>query len=275
MKRLLPLLAFIGSFLSVRAAETVAFFPFDEPVGLYPSSVIADHSATNLPLIIGPGGSIVPGKFGNAFSTAAQPPVNYPAGSVLFGLTPAPTPPGRTVEPLHWRNARFAALLTAGEKHLSKEVQAPNPAATGLNLGAFDWMYAYNSDVYHSGAKAKKERRGIFRTVQRADRFVAAESPYDREATLISRPLIFSGKRLVLNVDTHASGWLQVGFRKPDGSPIPGFGLDECVYVNGNELRYAVEWLPHGKDVSALAGQTVQLVVRMRGASVFALQFTP
>ena len=128
---------------STRAAETIALFPFDEPVGLYPSSVIADHGAANLPLIIGPGGSIVPGKFGNAFSTAPQPPVDYPPGSVLFGLTPAPIPAGRTVEPLHWRNAKFAALLTAGENHLRKEVKAPNPASTGLNLGAFDWTVEF------------------------------------------------------------------------------------------------------------------------------------
>lgn len=785
----------------LHAAETIAFFPFDEPVGLYPSSVISDHSTANIPLIIGPGGSIVPGKFGNAFATAPQPPVNYPAGSVLFGLTPAPIPPGRTVEPLNWKNARFGALLTAGEKHLRKEVKGPVPTATGLNLGAFDWtvefwyrgepaaagatdavifeigegpraendhvnallltadrsgfvfanqpsgtraalasdraalttagrwshlafvhdagrgtlahfvdgrpvgtpvavklaalpageesyftlgrdarweralpgaldelrfsrgalyttafsppgtlvkrpeagsparprtiteplrfdgksatnastavnlgsakhlliddalfpqhtnisfvptpperiefvteitgrmrkhlvaiddgaglvriyapldedrlgvltsrdglhfeparvvtseeagtpsvfidplapaaerwklvsgcddrgifvftspdgyawtrlptaaisarsasqsnlfyddqrgqyigyhrtdigqnqfgkterrfvmtateslrppwpftpltqadyertaatsrlhkerpwyldngpltpggiglewptvfrprdgydpdatdiyvpkavkypwaadaylafppiyfhyesakpetrgilanrdrargsgpletqlmtsrdaenwsrhprpvwlgvgaypggfdieqtymahgmirrddeiwMYAYNSTSYHSGGKERKERRAIYRMVSRLDRFVAAESPYEREATLVSRPLRFDGKKLVLNVDTSASGWLQVGLRKPDGSPLPGFELDDCVYVNGNSLRYPVEWLKPRTDVSALAGQTVQLVVRMRGARLYALQFVP
>ena len=807
MKRLVPFLALFSPVFTVGAAETVAFFPFDEPVGLYPSSVISDHSAAKLLLIIGPGGSIVPGKFGNAFSTTPQPPVTYPGGSVLFGLTPAPTPPGRTVEPLNWRNAHFAALLTAGENHLRKEAVAPNPASTGLNLGAFDWtvefwyrgeaaragptdavvfelgegprgesdhvtslllaadrtgfvfvnqpggtrvsiasdraaltsadrwthlafvhdatrgvlthfvdgrpvgapvavkvaalpagpeayfslgrdahwerplsgaidelrvsrgvayaaaftppgtlvvnptggapartalvtqplrfatkavaapvklggakhlliddalfpehthiafvptpplrlelvfevdgamrkhvvaledeqglirlyaplakdhlgvftsrdglhfetphlatgdattpniaiaeptgtpsvfidpqappaerwklvsgweergifvftspdgyawtrlptaaisarsasqsnvfydeqrgqylgyhrtdigrnafekterrfvmtavdslrppwaftpltqadydraagslklgkerpwyldngpltpggigiewptvfrpsegfdpdaadiyvpkavkypwapdayfafpciyfhyegtqpetrgvlsardrgrgsgqietqlmtsrdgvnwsryprpvwlgigeqagfdvhqtymaqgmirrgdevwMYSYNSEEYHSTKRLKPERRGIFRTVQRIDRFAAAEAPYDREATLVSRPLVFDGKQLILNVDTHASGWVQIGLRNADGSEIKGFGMDECVYVNGNELRYPVEWLGKGKDVSSLAGQTVQLVVRMRGASLYSLQFTP
>ncbi|MBI5693440.1 MAG: LamG domain-containing protein [Verrucomicrobia bacterium] len=794
---LLPFLALAG----LRAAETVAFFPFDEPVGLYPSSVLSDHGPAGIPLLLGPGGSIVPGKFGGAFSTAPQPPVNYPAGSVLFGLTPLPVPPGRTVEPLHWRNARFAALLTAGETHLRKEVSGPVPTATGLNLGAFDWtvefwyrgepaspgstdalvfeigkgpraendhvtalllaadrssfrlvnqpsgtratlasdrvaltsparwthlafvhdagrgtlshyvdgrpagapvavrlaalpagpesyfslgrdarwerplpgaldelrfsrgvvysaafsppgtqvarpdagapirppsvteplrfaakpgatsavvvalgsakhlliddalfpehtqvafvptpplridlvaeitgrmrkhlvaiddgaglvrlyapldddrlgvltsrnglhfdpprllttedagtpsvfldplappaerwkmisgfgdrgiflstspdgytwtrlptavisarsasqsnlfyddqrgqylgyhrtdigqnqfgkterrfvmtateslrppwpftpltqadyertaatlrlhrerpwyldngpltpggiglewptvfrprdgfdpdatdiyvpkavkypwapdtylafppiyyhyegtqpptrrvlgdrgrargsgpietqlmtsrdgenwsrhprpvwlgvgaypggfdvqqtymahgmirrddeiwMYTYNSTAYHSGGKERKERRAIFRTVSRLDRFVAAEAPYDREATLVSRPLTFSGKQLVLNVDTGASGHIQVGLRHPDGSTIPGFGVDECVFVNGNELRYPVEWQPHGTDVSSLAGRTVQLVVRLRGARLYSLQFVP
>ena len=137
------------------------------------------------------------------------------------------------------------------------------------------WMYSYSSEEYHSTQRLKPERRGIFRTVQRRDRFVAAEAPYEREATLVSRPLVFSGRQLVLNIDTHASGWAQIGLRKADGSAIPGFGVDECIYVNGNELNYPVEWLARGKDVSSLAGQTVQVVVRMRGANLYSLQFTP
>jgi hypothetical protein len=144
-----------------------------------------------------------------------------------------------------------------------------------IRRGEEVWMYTYNSSVYHSGAKGKKERRAIFRTVQRADRFVAAEAPYDREATLVSRPLVFAGSHLILNIDTHASGWAQFGLRHADGSVIKGFGLDDCVYVNGNELHYPVEWQGGGKDVSALAGQVVQLVVRMRGASLYSVQFTP
>ena len=80
---------------------------------------------------------------------------------------------------------------------------------------------------------------------------------------------------LELNVDTHASGWLQVGLRHADGSAIEGFGIDECVYVNGNELRYPVEWLGRGTTVSSLAGQPVRIVVKMRGARLYALQFTP
>jgi hypothetical protein len=136
------------------------------------------------------------------------------------------------------------------------------------------WMYSYNSDQYHSPF-VKKERRAIYRTVQRVDRFVAARAAYNREATLVSRPFVFSGKHLVLNVDTHATGWMQFALRNPDGSAIPGFDFDHCVYVNGNEVRYPVEWLGKGTDVSALAGRPVQLAIKMRGADLYALQFAP
>jgi hypothetical protein len=136
------------------------------------------------------------------------------------------------------------------------------------------WMYTFNTEEYHSTHRKRPERRGVFRTVHPLDRFVAAESPYDREATLYSRPIVFTGRQLVLNVDTAATGWLQVGIVQGDGRPLPGYELEQCVYVNGDKLRYPVEWLGAGTDVSALAGRPVRLVMRMRGTRLYSLQFT-
>ena len=90
---------------------------------------------------------------------------------------------------------------------------------------------------------------------------------------LHSRPLVFSGNRLSLNVDTGASGYLQVGLTQGNGRPLPGFGLEDCVYINGNQPDAIVEWLESGSDLSALAGQPVRLVIRMRGTRLYALQF--
>ena len=136
------------------ADETIAFWAFDEPVGLYPSSVLSDEGPSQLPLLLGPGGSVVPGKFGNALSAAPQPAVKLPPGSVLFGLTQLPTPAGRSTEPLSWHNAQHAALMTAGENHLRKEFPHPNATETGLNLGAFDWTleFWYRGEAPIAGA---------------------------------------------------------------------------------------------------------------------------
>jgi hypothetical protein len=109
--------------------------------------------------------------------------------------------------------------------------------------------------------------------VQRLDGFVSADAPYDREAELVTHPLRFTGERLALNIDTGATGYAQVGFLDADGEAIPGFSTDECVYVNGDGVDEPVEWLAKGSDVSSLAGRTVRLVVRMRGSSLYALQF--
>ncbi|HVZ64488.1 MAG TPA: LamG domain-containing protein [Lacunisphaera sp.] len=134
------------------------------------------------------------------------------------------------------------------------------------------WMYSYNNEEYHSPF-GKRQRQGIFRLVQRLDRFVAAEAAYDETGTMTSRPFTFTGRKLVLNVDTGAAGTIQVGLLRGDGMPIQGYGVDNCVFVNGNELRYEVEWLGKGTDLSKLAGQAVRLEVRLRGARLYSLQF--
>ena len=77
----------------------------------------------------------------------------------------------------------------------------------------------------------------------------------------------------MLNIDTSATGYAQVGLLDQDGRPIEGYGLDDCIYINGDFMDTEVEWLDKGKDVSALAGQPVQLVIRMRGTKLYTLQF--
>lgn len=126
-------------------STTIAFWPFDEPTGLYPSSALTDFSENDYPLVLGPGGEIVEGKYGNALDPVQQ--VNYDfidiKDEVRFGLTPSPTPEGRTVEPMNWFNANFAALMTSGEKHLRKQVGFPQVTETKLNLGSFDWTVEF------------------------------------------------------------------------------------------------------------------------------------
>jgi len=98
--------------------------------------------------------------------------------------------------------------------------------------------------------------------------------PWSETGVLTSRPFTFTGRKLVLNVDTGAGGYIQVGLLRGDGMPIEGYGAEKCVYVNGNELRYDVEWLGKGTDLSAISGQPVRLVIRLHGARLYSLQFT-
>jgi len=89
----------------------------------------------------------------------------------------------------------------------------------------------------------------------------------------VTKPLTFTGSRLRLNIDTDAAGYAQVGFLDEHGQPIPGYSVQDCVYVNGDAVEYEVEWLEKGKDVSSLAGKPVQLVFELHGAKLYAVQF--
>ena len=137
------------------------------------------------------------------------------------------------------------------------------------------WQYVGGHDGngigYHS-AYGQKGPWPLIRLVQRLDGFVAAEAAYTG-GSLRTRPLRFAGNRLRLNIDTSAVGYAQVGFLDEAGRPIPGFSVDECTYINGDFLNSPVEWTKKGGDVSALEGRAVQMVFRMRGAKLYAMQF--
>jgi hypothetical protein len=166
-----------------------------------------------------------------------------------------------------------------------------------VQRGGEIWQYVFGLNEYHSTFADNDRERGVFRLVQRMDGFVSADTPYDREGVIVTKPFVFEGNCLVLNIDTDATGYAQVGFLDRNGDPVPGYTVDDCVYINGDFLETEIEWIgnqdavtiPYGEsveaiqselkkldmytDVSGLAGKTVRLVFRMRGAKLYGMQF--
>ncbi len=134
------------------------------------------------------------------------------------------------------------------------------------------WQYYFGETQYHSAYTKDPHGRGVYRLVQRLDGFVSLDSPYDREITVVTKPLVFEGDRLTLNIDTDAVGYAQVGFLDEAGRAVEDFTVDDGLYINGDFIAEEVEWL-NGADISPLAGKTVQIVLRMRGAKLYAMQF--
>ncbi|MES1213852.1 MAG: LamG domain-containing protein, partial [Singulisphaera sp.] len=141
----------------------------------------------------------------------------------------------------------------------------------GDEIWQFVTGHGGNGIGYHS-AWQKGSPSPLWKLVQRKDGFVAAEGAYTG-ATIKTKPLRFEGGRLHLNVDTGATGSLQVGICGEDGQFLPGYGLDDCVYINGDFLDEIVEWSDKGHDCASLQGKVVQLVFRMLGTKLFAMQF--
>jgi len=113
---------------------------------------------------------------------------------------------------------------------------------------------------------------GIFRLQQRIDGFVSADFAYTG-GRLTTEPLVFEGNCLALNVNTSASGEARVAILDADGNPIGGFAAEDCLIINGDYLTKVVIW-KGGADVSELAGRPVRLRFEMRGAKLYAFQFS-
>jgi len=110
------------------------------------------------------------------------------------------------------------------------------------------------------------------RVVLRTDGFVSVQAPH-AGGEFTTRPLLFSGQRLVLNVATSAVGSVRVEIQDANGKPIDGYRLDESREFYGDEIATTAKW-KDGEDVGKLAGKPVRLRFRMRGADLYSLQFS-
>jgi hypothetical protein len=105
----------------------------------------------------------------------------------------------------------------------------------------------------------------------RLDGFASVRAPYEG-GELVTRSLTFEGSRLNFNFATSAAGSLRVEIQDADGSPYPGFALEDASDLIGNEISREVSW-KHGADVSELAGKPVRLRIVMKDADLYALRF--
>jgi hypothetical protein len=89
---------------------------------------------------------------------------------------------------------------------------------------------------------------------------------------VLTQPLTFTGASLELNYATSAGGIVRVAICDVAGVPLPGFGVDDCDGLVGDELSRLVTWQGR-RDVSALADRSVRLRFLLEDADVFALRF--
>lgn len=109
--------------------------------------------------------------------------------------------------------------------------------------------------------------RGVIRTDGFASVHAGAEP-----GEILTRPFIFAGRRLEINYETSAVGYVQVALCDEAGRPIPGFSYDDGEMIFGNRIAHTVSW-NGGPDVGALAGRTVRLRVRLRDADLYSFHF--
>ena len=105
----------------------------------------------------------------------------------------------------------------------------------------------------------------------RTDGFVSVRAGY-AGGEFVTRPLIFAEDTLKLNFSTSAVGSLRVEIQDTEGYPQPGFTLDACPEIFGDEIDGTVEW-EGGGDTRSLAGQPVRLRFVLKDADLFAFRF--
>ncbi len=111
------------------------------------------------------------------------------------------------------------------------------------------------------------------RYVLRTDGFASLHAGAE-EGECLTKPLIFSGKQLILNHSGSAVGKILVEISDAHGGPVPGFTKKDCLPVTGDRIETTVQW-KGSPDLAALAGKPVRLRFSMKEADLFSLQFRP
>lgn len=105
------------------------------------------------------------------------------------------------------------------------------------------------------------------RVTQRLDGFVSLGA---EDGTIITRPLIFEGDCLELNLNS--TGELRVAVLDEEHNPIAGFSAQECDPLKVDSTAARVTWQGNS-DLGKLAGRPVRLQFEMKNTKIYAFQF--
>jgi len=72
---------------------------------------------------------------------------------------------------------------------------------------------------------------------------------------------------------THGEGQIRVELRDTQGKPFPGYALEDCLPLEGDEIDASVTWRS-GENLSTLSGAPVIVRIVLRDADVFSLKFS-
>ncbi len=132
-----------------------------------------------------------------------------------------------------------------------------------------DEISLYATESYWEGTSTSVRRYTL-----RIDGFVSASAPVSG-GQVLTKPILFAGGNLALNVETSGAGSVQVEIQDTGGAPVEGYTLDECPAIFCDSLRHIVRWNHQGGDVRPLAGKPVRLRFVLKDADLYAFQFVP
>ncbi len=109
------------------------------------------------------------------------------------------------------------------------------------------------------------------RMALRTDGFISVHGPY-AGGEMLTKPLRFVGRELVINYATAAAGSVFVEIQDGSGAPISGFTREDADELIGDQIDRVVTWKADG-DVSRLAGKPIRLRFSMKDADLYSIQF--
>jgi len=105
----------------------------------------------------------------------------------------------------------------------------------------------------------------------RMDGFVSVHAGL-KGGQMVTRPMSFKGRELVMNFSTSAAGSVRVEMQNEAGKPLPGRALKDCAEIYGDNIEQVVRWAD-GSDVSRFAAKRLRLRFVLKDADLYAIRF--
>ena len=127
-------------------------------------------------------------------------------------------------------------------------------------------LYVNDGGGWSCGGKATRFRRYTLRI----DGFVSVQAPLSG-GEVVTKPLVFQGKELVINFATSAAGSVRAEIQDVKGRSIPGFALSDSTETFGDQIEGVVSW-NGGSDVSERAGIPTRLRFVLKDADLYSFR---
>lgn len=148
----------------------------------------------------------------------------------------------------------------------------------GCLLTGDEWSFYYSaSPLKHDEADLPKlteakNRRVYSRAVTPRDRLVSI-SAGEKSGNVVTRPVQFIGRRLIVNARVQPGGRLRVGLQSAEGHPIGGHTVADCQPLTDDHSAWTVTW-NGAADIGEWSGRPVRIQFEMQHADLFACQFS-
>ena len=216
-------------------------------------------------------------------------------------------PPGRFMNQPDWQpesygKARHKSRKTKQHEREKPELneQAATVDSTDFTSGDIANGIIRRGDELWQYANCRMTGGGLatVRFTQRLDGFLSLDTG-EETGIIITRPFVFEGDKLTLNVDArrpdsrretrglakggqvkvaivalHGKEYTgyNVALTNPPKKPVRGFGIDECDPIRTDSVRQVVTW-KGDPGVGNLAGQVVRLRFEIKNAKLYSFQF--
>ncbi len=154
-------------------------------------------------------------------------------------------------------------------------------AARGILETAPDELSVYYFEHYRT------DKVHLRRATLRPDGFISLTAPW-AGGEFTTKPILLEGGELELNFSSSVAGSIRVEIQDEWGKPIPGFRLEDCDEIFGDQLDRLVSWRrghkevlsPEGKEIPnkptgfgrALRGQIVRFHFVMKAADLYSFR---